>query len=314
MTNASKPQLRSPHDVLGTVPYLLGYHPADSIVTLYVASSGRVLACTNIALHVPTSDAVDKIRDFASRADAELVFIVGYGPLTEACAVTAVADEVDRHVPVGVTWLVSAGYYHCLVRGCGCGALGGVPFDPRATEVAAQAAVRGEVALPSRDDLLALVDPDPTAQAAVDQAIQRMPTLHSWTAADLNELLERAMLDQRLTDNEAARMGLLLQHIPLRDAAWEATSREMWQRNLWLDLTRRLPQRYVPAPAALAAWCAWMRGENPLALAAARRARRADPSYSMLQLVVTSILSNIPPSQLVPVWPMPHEPHDADQA
>lgn len=310
MLDAVAPQLlRNPQDILGKIPYLLEYHPSDSIVALYVGTGGRVLAYSNAALATPADVVVDEMRDSAIRADARTVVIVGYGPLTATGTVTAVIDAVARHVHVGYACLVSGGYYYCLNDGCACDAATGVRFDPQATAVAAHATVLGEVALPSRSALLALTEPDPEAQDGVRAALPRARAVERPELVELDELLELAMLDQRLTDDEAARLALLLRRRPVREAAWLKTAGQMWQRNLWLDLTRRVPEPYVTAPAALAAWCAWMRGENTLALAAARRAAAVNPDDMTTLIVVAAIQSKIPATDLVPVWPPAPDEH-----
>jgi hypothetical protein len=306
MLEASAPQLlRGPQDLLGKIPYLLQFHPSDSIVTLYLGPQGKLLTFSNISLKIPADVIVDELRDHATRTGAELVVIVGYGPLTSSATVTAVADAVGRHVRVFDTCLLSGGYLYCLRSGCACDAVTGVAFDPKATAVAAHATVLGEVALPSRDALLALADADPVAQAAVQDALPRARTVQRPELVELDELLEKANFDQRLTDDEAARMALLLRRRPVRNAAWQRTDQLMWQRNLWLDLTRRVPEPYVAAPAALAAWCAWRRGEQTLALAAARRAAAADPTSTIIRIVVAAIQSRLRPTELIPVWPLP---------
>ncbi|WP_344515786.1 DUF4192 family protein [Dactylosporangium maewongense] len=306
MLDASVPLLlRSPEDILGKIPYLLGFHPSDSIVTLYLGPQGQLRTFSNTSLGMPVHVIADEIRDIATRASAEMVVIVGYGPLTASTTVTAVADAAGRHVRAFYTCLLSGGYRYCLRSGCSCAAVTGVAFDPNATAVAAHATVLGEVALPSRDALLALADADPVAQAGVQAALPQARGIQRPELVELDELIGQAMLDQRLTDGEAARMALLLRRVPVRDAAWQRTDQEMWQRNLWLDLTRRVPDQYVAAPAALAAWCAWRRGEPTLALAAARRAAAVDPTGTIIQVVVAAIRSRRKPTDLIPVWPLP---------
>jgi len=306
MLNASAPQrLHGPEDLLGKIPYLLEFHPSDSIVTLYLGPEGRVLATSAIAIDAPTQVIVDDQLDAANRSNAAMIAVVGYGPLTASGSVTAVADAMNRHVQVFSTYIVSGGYFYCLNSGCACAAVTGMPFDPKASTIAAHSTVLGEVALPSRDALLALAAPDPVAQAAVQAALPRARTIHLPELVELDELLERAMLDQRLTDDEVARLALLLRRPQVRDAAWQQTDQLMWQRNLWLDVTRRVPEQYVTAPASLAAWCAWRRGESILAMAAARRAAAVDPSNTITRVVVGAIQSRIRPTELIPVWPLP---------
>ncbi|MFG2042191.1 DUF4192 family protein [Dactylosporangium sp. NPDC048998] len=226
--------------------------------------------------------------------------IVGYGPLTATGTVTALIDDVDPHIHISYTCMVSAGSYYCLDRGCTCKATTGIRFDPRATETAAHATVVGEVAWPSRSDLLALTEPDLDAQARVRAAFHDARRIERPELVELDKLLERATLDQRLTDLETARLALLLRRRPVREAARLRTSDHMWQRNLWLDLTRRIPEPYVAAPAALASWCCWMRGESTLALAAARRTAAVDPQNPITTVVVAAVLSKLRPTDLIP--------------
>ncbi|WP_432983130.1 DUF4192 domain-containing protein [Dactylosporangium sp. CA-233914] len=308
MHKATTPlRLRSREDFLGMLPYLLQYHPSDSVVLVHLTASGRVATYADVALGTPPAIVADSVQQALAHTPTATVMIIGYGPVTAADDVAAIAEAVDRHVLVGAAGIVCGEAFYCLTPGCDCDAVTGVPFDPRSTAIAAAATLRGDVALPSRADLLALAEPDPAAQAGVAAAIARIPVGDQPTRAELDALLERAMLDQRLTDDGAARMAWLLQQVPLRDAAWNATSHQMWQRNLWLDLTRRVPDAYVSAPAALAAWCAWMRGETTLALASARRAATVNLNNPMLRIIVASIRANIPADQVVPVWQLTDE-------
>ncbi|GAA4259874.1 DUF4192 domain-containing protein [Dactylosporangium darangshiense] len=304
MREASAVQLlRNPEDLLGKIPYLLQYHPTDRIVVLYLGPDHHLLVIGSVGIDAPTADLADEIRDTATRTGAQSVVIVGYGPLTATGTVTSLVDAVDPHIHISYTCLVSAGAYYCLDRGCICDATTGIQFDPRATETAAHATVAGEVAWPSRSDLLALTEPDPDAQDRVRAAFHDARRIERPELVELDELLERAMLDQRLTDLEAARLALLLRRRPVREAAWLKTTDHMWQRNLWLDLTRRIPEPYVAAPAALAAWCCWMRGEGPLALAAARRTAAVDPQNFITTVVVAAIQSKLRPADFMPAWP-----------
>ncbi|MGI5238745.1 DUF4192 domain-containing protein [Dactylosporangium sp. CA-139066] len=304
MHDASAVQLlRTPEDLLGKIPYLLQYHPSDRIVILYLSPDHRLLVCGSVDIDAPIAALADEIRDTATRTGAQAVLIVGYGPLTATGTVTALIDAVDPHIHISYTCLVSAGAYYCLDRGCTCDATTGIRFDARATETAAHAAVAGDVAWPSRSDLLALTDPDVEAQAGMQAAFHDARRIERPELAELDELLERAMLDQRLTDLEAARLALLLRRRPAREAAWRKTTNHMWQRNLWLDLTRRIPEPYVAAPTALAAWCCWMRGEGTLALAAARRTAAVDPQNFIALIVVAAIQSKLRPADIMPGWP-----------
>jgi hypothetical protein len=297
--------LRGPLDLLGKIPYLLEYHPSDCVLTLLLDRDGRLLVGAEMTIEAPVDVIANAARDTAIRSRAETALIIGYAELAAKGKVTAVADSLGRHINVAYSCLMSAGRVYCLKPQCGCDAGVGLPFDPKATAVAAMSTIRGEVALPSKSALLALADPDPQAQAAVMgsyAAALRLPGRRD--VRELHELHDRALLDQRLSDIDAARLAILLRRQPIRDAAWRATGAEMWQRNLWLDLTRRIPGRDVATPAALAAWCAWMRGEGALARAAARRAAAVNPNHGIARIVTTALDAGISPTDAVPAWPL----------
>ncbi|MGH3680495.1 MAG: DUF4192 domain-containing protein, partial [Natronosporangium sp.] len=114
-----------------------------------------------------------------------------------------------------------------------------------------------------------------------------------------------------LADDELARLALLLESIPVRDAAWRAITPEQPHLRLWTDLTRRADPSLVPAPASLLAFTAWRSGDGALAGLALERALRQDPAYSMATLIRHALEQGLSPSTL-DGWPgVAEEPADA---
>lgn len=294
--------VRSRPELLGSIPYLLGHHPADDLVAVFLDADRIVQAASRLDLSAPPALAVQQWAQAATTMSAGSVILVGYGCSKdqEAARVSAVADGLAAHVPVRDVLLVADGRYFCLSCPRPCAEAAGVPFDPAATEAAAQATLAGLVALASRDELLGLADPEPVEQAAVAAELSLMPAEADDPAAVVRYLMDLAEQGQRLTAADVARLVRALADIAVRDAAWEATAAAMWQRDLWLDVTRRTPAGLVPAPACLAAWCAWQRGEHVLATAAVRRALDAQPGYPLARLIAHVILAGIPAHQLRP--------------
>jgi hypothetical protein len=66
-------------------------------------------------------------------------------------------------------------------------------------------------------------------------------------------------------------------------------------------MVRRVPERYVPAPATLFALAAWRSGSGTIAAVAARRALAADPRYALAGLVLQAVQAAIPPSAIEPL-------------
>lgn len=284
--------VRSRPELLGMLPYALGHHPDQSLVAVFLDADRIVQVVGRLDLAAPPALAVSQWADVAVRQATASVVLVGYGSSHDGGRVSAVADALGAHVPVGDVLLVADGRFFCLW--CPCPAAAGVPFDPAATAAAARATLAGKVTLGSRAELVALADPDPVEQATVGAVLAGLPVEVDEPVAVLRYLMEAAADGQRLTPAEVARLVRCLSGRAVRDAALRATGTAMWQRDLWLDVTRRAPHGFVAGPACLAAWCAWQRGEHTLASAALRRALSADPDYLLARLIVRSMQAGIP--------------------
>lgn len=296
--------VRSRPEVLGTVPYLLGHHPADSLVALFLDADRIIQVTGRLDLSAPLALAVRQWAAVAANQATASVLLIGYGPRDAGPRVAAVADALAAHVPVTDVLLVADGSFFCLR--CPCSDSVGVPFDPASTVAAARATLAGKVALDSREQLMALVDPDLVEQVTVGAAIASLPAETDEPGPVLRYLMDLAADGQRLAAGDAARLVRLLRDLAVRDLAWQATGTLMWQRDLWLDVTRRAPVGFVAAPASLAAWCAWQRGEHALAVAALRRALAANPGYLMARLIWHALLAGMPAEQLLAGLTSPH--------
>jgi hypothetical protein len=304
MLNPTPYTLNNPEEVLRMVPYLIGFHPDNDLVFLLLRPNGRIRRAGRIDLDHPMDVIIKEIVTATVRIDdVACVYLVGYGPPSVRDKITTMAGSTDVVVPVSAQLLVTGDQFFCVVQGCTCPARGGVPFDPTNTTFAADLTAQGVLALPSREHLLALVEPDPHAQTATLHAIAGLPAEFRPTVSLLNVLIGPAADGSRLTDEDAARLAVSLLHGPVAQAAWLATDSEAWQRDLWLDMTRRLPDSHVTLPANLAAWSAWRRGQHELARAALDRAEQADPGNSMSQLINRLVVEYVSASQIP--WPIP---------
>ncbi|HKT00459.1 MAG TPA: DUF4192 domain-containing protein, partial [Rugosimonospora sp.] len=149
--------LSSPVDMLSAVPYMLGFHPTDSIVVLGLRDDALVFQLRG---DLPKPH---EVRDFATyyarvvqRQQVDAAMLAGYG---EAASVTPVVFATARALVRRRITVVEAVRAH---RGrfwsylCGsprCCPPEGKPYDVSSSRVAAQATVSGYVALPSRSDL-----------------------------------------------------------------------------------------------------------------------------------------------------------------
>src|SRR5437879_1258514 len=96
--SANTLRLRSPADVVSAIPYLVGFHPADSVVVLACDDSAGAYA---VRLDLTAHDALlEHIADLVARRRPDAVILAGYGA---AGRVTPMVERVrDRLQARGV--------------------------------------------------------------------------------------------------------------------------------------------------------------------------------------------------------------------
>ncbi|MEV6374232.1 DUF4192 domain-containing protein [Micromonospora musae] len=330
MASTELPRLavRSPADLIAAVPYLLGFHPAESVVV--VAMRGRrVVFAARADLPDPAEDPGAPLRHLAhvvGRQRANAATVVGYGP---AHRVTPAVDATrDALAEAGLVLLdalrVTDGrWWSYLCDEAGCCPPEGRRYDPGASEITASAVYAGQVALPDRDALVAQVAPvDGAAREAMRRATaeaeQRLARLLGEASADdplgggpvraageaaVREALRRQRRGERLGDDEVAWLSLLLTRVSVRDHAWERTDGRDRDIRLWTDVLRRAEPELIAAPASLLAFAAWRAGQGALAAVALERALAEHPDYSLALLLDDLLRRGVPPSEL-DGWPV----------
>ncbi|GGO04142.1 hypothetical protein GCM10010116_08180 [Microbispora rosea subsp. aerata] len=320
--------LSSPADVLAAVPYLVGFHPADSLVVIGLAGP-EVRLTTRWDLPAAPGD-LDRLVPLLCRESVTAVFVVGYG---SGGLVTPAVDTVTRllrarGIRVAESLRAEGGRYWSYACGSAtCCPAEGTPYDTERSPIAAQAVMHGLVALPDRDSLRRSVGR--RGGAAMREATLRVmadlravwgpggPAADEPAARFVAEGLARVRgaigvydAGGRLDDDAAARLGLDLAVIRVRDEAWALIDDRDAHIALWRDLTRRLEPGHVAPAASLLAAAAWHRGECALAGIALERALAADPGYSMALLLREALAHMLSPALLRDRMPTPEELDD----
>jgi len=323
-------RIGSPDSVLAVVPGLLGFHPDRSLV---VAGAGEPRGRIQVAFRYdlpepPDPGGAGKIAAHAVSILAQqrltLAIVVGYGP---GPMVTPVADALVSGLrQAGITLhdmlrVENGRYWSYTCRNPRCCPPEGTPFDPAAHPVAATMAATGNRALRDRAELAATIAPlsgldADTMRRATRSAEQSVIDLvRKGAAAGRQREAVQRILDEGLravsavvriyrqgdsiTDTaQLARLAVALTDLRVRDDAWARMVPEFAEAHLrlWTDVVRRVPARYVPAPASLLAFVAWQMGSGALANIAVERALAADPAYSMASLLSEAISAGLPPS------------------
>ncbi|MEH0928546.1 DUF4192 domain-containing protein [Micromonospora sp. CPCC 205558] len=328
MTSTERPQLavRSPADLIAAVPYLLGFHPTDSVVA--VALVGRqIIFAARADLPDPTDPGglAEHLAGVIRRQGAEAATVVGYGqPERVTPAVDAVRDAL---VGTGLQVLdalrvTDDRWWSYLCTEPDCCPPEGRRYDPTVNRVTASAVFAGQVALPDRAALVAQVAPvDGPARAAAREATARAElrlaelleqapesdllgarALRAAGVAAVREAQRRQRRGERLDDDEVAWLSLLMTHLPVRDHAWERTDGRDRDIALWTDVLRRAEPEVAAAPGALLAFAAWRAGQGALAAVALERTLRLHPDYSLALLLDDLLRRGVPPVEL-DGWP-----------
>jgi hypothetical protein len=326
-------RLRTPQDVIAAVPYLLGFHPAGSLVA--IGSEGLQGSCA-LRLDLPPDelldDAAEQIAGLLVANGFPRAVLVGYGGAEQVNPFMAAARAaLDlRGVEVLEALRVEGGrFWSCRCAVPGCCPPEGTPYDISSSPIAAQATLAGRVALSGRGELARSVAPvDGAARDAMRRATERATgRLASWMldcgrddallrartategVAHARDLVRRG---RPLTDDEVAWLGVLLIHPRVRDEALIHTDAD--RLDLWRDVLRRVAERFAAAPACLTAYAAYLSGDGALANVALDRAIAVDPGYSMAVLLRDIMLSGVPPerARLCVTSQTLHNPWDDD--
>ena len=183
MTSTDPPQLtvRSTADLISAVPYLLGFHPVESLVLLAMRGT-RIVFVARGDLPEPGKpaelrQAAEYLAAVISRQGVDAVTIIGYGPPNR---VTPAVDEMEAMAQRAGLMIFDAlrvtdgRYWSYRCDEPRCCPPEGIPFDPATSAVAAAATFAGHVALPDRAALTGQVAPvDGSARESMGRATKR---------------------------------------------------------------------------------------------------------------------------------------------
>lgn len=311
---------------MATIPFLVGYHPTESIVVLGM-NEHRVSFTARDDLPppgAPPEDQVAYLVGIVLRQGCRRVMLVGYG--TEE-RVAPMMDALLAGFPRAGATVIDAlradgqRYWSYVCTNRRCCPPEGMPYDTSSSEVAAAWTLAGRVARRDRAEYEAQVRPatGPVREAmrrataaAHERLIELVAEAEDEEQAEANLLtagnlaiaqaLDRQLRGQAPTDEQAAWLSVLLQSIAIRDIAWSLIRGSglglHHHRALWQEVLHRAEPDLVPAPASLFAFAAWRSGDGGIARLALDRALDADPRYRMALLLHEAITMGLPPTAL----------------
>jgi hypothetical protein len=306
--------LTSPHDLLAAIPFLIGYHPENSLVLVALKDDTVGMA---LRVDMPTdiaAESYDLLASHFQREAAEAALIVAYVDAQtdpEPVLINTSAALLRAGISIKETLIVSDGRYRsmlCHDSEC-CPPLGTPIPDIDSSRIALEHVIAGHPMPYS--NVAGLVQSIAALPSAMDENWQSEVQVF-WVESDSENLLDlqrdgaTAVIDlageytqgRGAEDRElAARVIGRLSDIQVRDFALgshnDETADAYWQ--MWRDLLLIAPRGFVAPIASIFAALAYERGEGALAHKALDRAMVDDERYSLALLLRRVFTAGWPP-------------------
>ena len=307
--------LTSPHDLLAAVPFLVGYHPTNSLVV--IALNGETIGMA-MRIDYPEEVDLDQIDTLAShlvREGADSALLVGYvpdgvldseyllAPIREAIAMRGITLRECLEVRSN-RWRSTI----CEDEGC-CPPEGSPMPSHEESRVAAEQVSEGNpLPYENLEELRESIAPL-AKNSALDKELDRISGI-DYEGDEVVELQREAALAVNDLALEFSEKGICqtlplialvlvrLHDLQVRDYAMGITNEEnidsMWA--MWRWLLKSAPEGYVAPVATLFAVTSYERGEGAMAQRALDRALEDDPKYALAKLLRRSFAAGWPPS------------------
>ena len=306
--------LTSPHDLLAAVPFLIGYHPENSLVVIALAGESVGMAMRVDFPLDPDPDQIDALATHLVKDSCDAALLVSYlpsnvtdaefiiAPLSEALEMRGISIRESLEIK-GERWRSLL----CQDKDC-CPPQGNAMPDISSSRVAAEQVAAGR-RLPFRDlDSLkaALSERKPDPQ--LNKLLKQVPDLdyeggqlrakQREAAVATIELLKDFEL-QGYSDNKALIALVLarLEDLQVRDYAMGITTSENIEAlgTMWFSLLRMAPKQYLAPVATLYSAVCYENGDGTLAQRALDRAFEADLAYPLAKLLRRVFAAGWPP-------------------
>ena len=299
-------RIREPGDILGLIPYLLGFHPAESLVAAFVRQRRVVVtARVDLAATADLEALIDQFELVADQVDTRAIVLVGYS-----------ADESVRDVMRGLADVipfdlvdvlaVSGDRWWSVCCDGDCCPAEGQAYDIEAHPLAVEAVMAGISATGTRDDIMALTAGPPAAErdrltAAAEECAGKVDQLsRRRRRRRVRQLVDRVLSADGPTDAEAVEIAVLVRDIGVRDEVWAIMTRQDAEAYvaLWRRVVAISVWPYEPAPLAMLGWAGWLDGNGALLNCCIDRLEQVAPDYGLLELCKQISNNAIPPRYL----------------
>ncbi len=308
--------LTSPHDLLAAVPFLVGFHPANSLVVIALTDQKIGMAMRIDFPREFDPDQIDALGSHLLREEADSALIVAYtpddiedceyllAPLSEAISLRGLLIRECLQVHRG-RWRSTI----CQDREC-CPPEGSPMPDISTSRISAEQVAAGQP-MPFSDiaELEASLD-SLEIDKALMREIQKISTIKYGSdnvvileregALAVTELASQFSENGIVNDKKLLALVLVRLHdVQVRDFAMGIVDDEniTTLASLWRWMLRIAPPGYVAPVATLFAATSYEEGDGALAQRALARALEDDSRYPMAKLLHKVFSAGWPPAQ-----------------
>jgi hypothetical protein len=309
------PTLTSAHDLITAVPFLIGFHPTDSIVLISVKNGAIGVA---MRIDLPTtinSDEIDLLAHHFIRDEAEAALLVAYMPAArndgDSLLISLGAGLIRNGIEIHESLLISGGRYRSIIcrdPHC-CPPTGKALPTIEDSAIAAEHVVAG-IPMPYGDisELIDSIAADPISLTKswstavnnfkIDEDSPEVAALRRDGVESMELLLDEFRIGRGPTDEMlVARVIGRMSDVQVRDYAMGVHQEDTYDLYfaMWRELLRLAPLGVVAPIACIVAAMAYENGDGALAQRALDRAIADDPSYPLAALLRRVFNAGWPP-------------------
>ena len=298
---------RGAPDLLGLIPYQLGFHPHESLVAVFVR--GRTIALV-ARMDLPPASAAEvfaadlKTLARQNRATELVLFAYSEQPAPARALLTGLVEALPPRL-VNEALYVDGSRWWSLTCDETCCPAEGTPYDVEGHRLAAEAVFAGMTARSSREELAASVAGPPCGEvpglaalaAEVRSELADLPVGEDPATRLLSQVRSGLEDPDRLDDRACTELAVLVDDLHLRDLVWAMIDPESAEQHvvLWQGVVSRVAPTLSAAPLALLGMAGWISGNGALLNCAGQELLRRHPSYTMGQLLDQISARAIPP-------------------
>lgn len=309
------PTLTSAHDLITAIPFLIGFHPTESIVLISIKNEAIGLAMRiDLPLRL-SSEEIDLLAHHFLRDEAESALLVAYMPDSrddgDSLLISLGAGLIRNGIEIQESLVVRDGRYRSIIcrdETC-CSPQGRSLPDIESTEIAAEHVVAG-IPMPyaNIDELKETLAADPSSfdldwsdevnRFFVAEDSETLQELRRDGVETMDLLLDDFRMGRGISERIlAARMIGRMSDVQVRDYGLGVHSEDTFDIyfTMWRELLRLAPRGFVAPIACIVAAMSYESGDGALAQKALDRAFADDERYPLAALLRRVFNAGWPP-------------------